>query len=146
MHLIKKRAPRRAARGATLFAAIALVLGLAGCPAPGAFPPSAYLESLSVPATDFSALPDGSYSGSKRIAVPEGGVAAFPYAELEFTISGGRIEGLRLNAPQVMAQNPEFPAFALRIEAAQSLGVDGVSGCSYTSAAMSLAIAGAARR
>jgi uncharacterized protein with FMN-binding domain len=127
-------APRR------LVAALALCALLTGCPAPSVFSKATYLEAIGIGSPDVSALADGRYEGAAKVAVPLGSVAAYPFAEVEVRISGGKYSELRMIRPESLAKDPGFAKLADRIIAAQSPDVDLVVGCSFTSRAYQLAV------
>jgi uncharacterized protein with FMN-binding domain len=137
---------RYAPRTATLVALAALCPALAGCPGPGVIPASDYTDSIEIPMPSLAGLLDGTYKGSARVAVPQGSFAAFPFAEVEARVAGGRIAELRLLGPSALSQDPDFAAMRARIVAASDIDVDGVSGATFTSAALRLAVAEAAAR
>lgn len=121
-------------------AAIGIAAFLAGCASPGVLSGSEYLAAIAVARADVSSLPDGIYKGSSKVAIPLGSIAAYPRAEVEVTVSGGRYSAITVSSPKSIGQNAEFVDFANRMIAAQSPAVDGVSGASFTSKAVQLAV------
>jgi uncharacterized protein with FMN-binding domain len=124
-------------------ASIVAAVFLSGCAAPGVFSGPAYLDAIPVASPVVSTLPDGTYAGSARVAVPMGSIAAYPYANVEVTLSGGRYSSIALTSPERLGQDQRFVDFENRMIAAQSPAVDGVSGASFTSKALQLAVAAA---
>ena len=121
-------------------AAMGIAAFLSGCASPGVLSGSEYLASIAVASPDVSSLPDGLYRGSAKVAVPLGSIAAFPHAEVEVTVSGGRYSAITVSSPKSVGQDADFVGFANRMIAAQSPAVDGVSGASFTSKAVQLAV------
>jgi uncharacterized protein with FMN-binding domain len=129
-----------------LAAACCLAALFTSCPAPGIVGGSAYLAAIDTVAPEVSALPDGVYSAKASVAVPMGSIAAFPWAEAEVTISGGRYAAAKLTAPPSLVEDEKYIALAARIVAAQSTEVDVVSGATFTSKAFLKAVAEAVTR
>jgi uncharacterized protein with FMN-binding domain len=119
---------------------LAIAAFLTGCASPGVFSGSAYLDSIEIAKTDVSALPDGRYAAAASVAVPLGSVAAYPRAEVEVTIAGGAYTAIELRSPGGLSRDPKFLDLEARMIAAQSPAVDGVSGASFTSKALQLAV------
>jgi uncharacterized protein with FMN-binding domain len=126
--------------------AMALCASLSGCASPAIFSATTYLGSMEIRSPDVSALADGQYRGSARVAVPLGSIVAYPDAEVEVTMGGGQYMTLKMLRPAALSEDPEFDKLADRIIVAQSPDVEGVSGASFTSLAFRLAVVEAVTR
>jgi uncharacterized protein with FMN-binding domain len=140
---MRARSAAAAAGVAALSAALAI---LVSCPGPSAIPADAYLDSLEIATPSLAGLPDGSYRGAARVAVPQGAIAAYPYAEVRVDVAGGLMTGIDMIEPAALCGDSGMAALRRRIVAANSVDVDGVSGASFTSAALRLAVAKAVTR
>ena len=120
-----------------------LLLALAGCAGISPAQTKAYLDGVSVSLPDLSVKPDGVYSGSYKLAMPHGGMAAFPFVSVEVTMKSGRIESITMTKPQQLASGKFYDAIVTGptgVIARQSLGVDAVAGASYSSKAFLKAV------
>ena len=126
---------------ATLGAAFCLSALLTACPTAGIIAGSNHLSGLVIPDPDISALPDGIYRAKASVAVPLGSVAAFPWAQAEVEIAGGAYASVRMTAPSSLVDDPKFLELAANIVAKNKIGVDTVSGATFSSKAFLKAVA-----
>jgi uncharacterized protein with FMN-binding domain len=148
---MRRRLPEEGAmRKIRAAAALIVAAGLAGCPAAGFIPASAYIADVDIEMPSIAALPDGTYSARASVAVPAGSVAMLPWAEAEVRVAAGSMVAARMTAPtkypDILAMPEDFEALASRVVAAQRTDVDVVSGATFTSTAFLKAVAKAVTR
>jgi uncharacterized protein with FMN-binding domain len=129
-----------------LLAIAALGMVLAGCGVPSAIDLPTYLETVGLNDVNLAALPDGTYTGAYTLALPPGHIAMYRHVGVQVTICGGRYAGITIVEPQALAAKSGFLSLVDRIEAANSLHVDAVSGATYSSRAMLKAVEAAVTR
>ncbi len=145
--------PRPAARVVRALAAAALCLGIASCGVVSAVSTQEYLESVRVRDVDLSALPPGSYTGDYRLALPPDLYARNRHFNVTVTVTPSRDVQVAINEPASLSavgaeatqeMNARFRDMANRIATARAIPVDGVSGATFSSAALLKAVETAA--
>lgn len=123
-----------------------LIALLAGCAVTSPVSEERYLQAIAVNEVDLTMLPAGDYTGQYTIVVPPGHYAAFRSFTVQVTVAGGSYGAISIVKPAAMAANGDFAALIGRIQAKNSLLVDGVSGATYSSRAMLKAVEAAVTR
>jgi len=132
-----------ARRAAVLAAALAIAAGLSGCAAWNKEGRRAYLGTIPVTTPELSAVADGTYSGSYKLKLPPGGMAANSAVSVEVTVGGGAITAIVIKSPEGLAKGEFYNGLVTGpkgVIANQSLGLDAVTGASYTEKAFLKAV------
>jgi uncharacterized protein with FMN-binding domain len=133
-----------AARRAAVFAAaLAVAAGLSGCALWTREGRRAWLQTIPVTTPELSTIADGTYSGSYRLKLPPGGMAANSGVSVDVTVAGGAITAIVINAPEALAKGAFYDGLVTGpkgVIANQSLDLDAVTGASYTEKAFLKAV------
>jgi FMN-binding domain. len=128
---------------------LGICCGIAGCPSPGALNLQGYMSGLGITSVNLGTLSPGSYTGDYVLALPPGTIAMNRHFNVTVTIGSEGEVGVKINKPSpFLAPGPQaqkkmsdkFQALIGRITDAKAVPVDVVSGATYSSIALLMAV------
>lgn len=106
---------------------------------------SRFLSSIPLAEPHIKSRADGIYRGSYRLKLPLGTWIAYPEITVDVTLSNGRYQSFRIINKPLLNQEKGMKDVMVRMEQEQKIGLDGVTGASYTIKALQKAVENALR-